>query len=165
MSIYKWLDSIIKEREQVLRNFICTGNPSLKKGITVVWHKVCKPLFEGGLGVKSMKEVNLALLMKLAWQIVSRNGAWLDFIRGKLFTCSGEMIKYYKYSSIWLGALEIVKENSVVDVLAPKGHMVPFKLNYTMDSVQGILNFTMDGEMFALFYNGQQSAQDDAYEA
>ncbi|KAL5858913.1 hypothetical protein ACOSQ4_000209 [Xanthoceras sorbifolium] len=57
-------------------------------------------------------------------------------------------------------------EMEVVKVLAAKGvNMVPFKLNYTVDSVQGILNFTMDVEMLAHFDEWQRSGQDDVYEA
>lgn len=43
--------------------------------------------------------------------------------------------------------------------------MVPFKLNYTVDSVQGILNFTMDVDMLAHFDEWQRSGQDNEYEA
>jgi hypothetical protein len=54
----------------------------------------------------------------------------------------------------------------VVDVLASMGvKMVPFKLNYTVDSVQGILNFTMDVDMLAHFDQWQRSGEDNLYEA
>ncbi|KAF5743634.1 hypothetical protein HS088_TW08G00219 [Tripterygium wilfordii] len=57
-------------------------------------------------------------------------------------------------------------EMEVVHVLASKGvKMVPFKLNYTVSSVQGILNFTMDVDMLAHFDEWQRSRQDDVYEA
>ncbi|XP_057480966.1 uncharacterized protein LOC130767916 isoform X1 [Actinidia eriantha] len=57
-------------------------------------------------------------------------------------------------------------EMEVVRVLQSKGvHMVPFKLNYTVESVQGILNFTMDVEMLAHFDEWQRSRQDHNYEA
>ncbi|KDP22511.1 hypothetical protein JCGZ_26342 [Jatropha curcas] len=57
-------------------------------------------------------------------------------------------------------------EMEVVHVLKEKGvNMVPFKLNYTVDSVQGILNFTMDIEMLAHFDEWQRIGQDDVYEA
>ncbi|GFZ17286.1 amidase family protein [Actinidia rufa] len=57
-------------------------------------------------------------------------------------------------------------EMEVVHVLQSKGvHMVPFKLNYTVESVQGILNFTMDVEMLAHFDEWQRSRQDHNYEA
>lgn len=54
----------------------------------------------------------------------------------------------------------------VVHILASKGvKMIPFKLNYTVDSVQGILNFTMDVDMLAHFDEWQRSRHDDVYEA
>ncbi|KAB5525265.1 hypothetical protein DKX38_023014 [Salix brachista] len=57
-------------------------------------------------------------------------------------------------------------EMEVVNVLKSKGvNMVPFQLNYTVDSVQGILNFTMDVEMLAHFDEWQRTRQDDLYEA
>lgn len=57
-------------------------------------------------------------------------------------------------------------EMEVVHVLASKGvNVVPFKLNYAVDSVQGILNFTMDVDMLAHFDEWQRSGQDDEYEA
>ncbi|XP_074317131.1 uncharacterized protein LOC141653305 isoform X2 [Silene latifolia] len=57
-------------------------------------------------------------------------------------------------------------EMEVVKILASKGvKMVPFKLNYTVDSVQGVLNFTMDVDMLTHFDEWQRSGQDDSYEA
>ncbi|KAF3953361.1 hypothetical protein CMV_021193 [Castanea mollissima] len=57
-------------------------------------------------------------------------------------------------------------EMEVVQVLASKGvNVIPFKLNYTVDSVQGILNFTMDVDMLSHFDKWQRSGQDDDYEA
>ncbi|KAE8720202.1 Glutamyl-tRNA(Gln) amidotransferase subunit A isoform 4 [Hibiscus syriacus] len=54
----------------------------------------------------------------------------------------------------------------VVHVLESKGvKAVPFKLKYTVDSVQGILNFTMDVDMLAHFDEWQRSGRDDDYEA
>lgn len=43
--------------------------------------------------------------------------------------------------------------------------MVPFRLNYTVASVQGILNFTMDVDMLAHFDEWQRLGKDDQYEA
>ncbi|KAJ8536131.1 hypothetical protein K7X08_034532 [Anisodus acutangulus] len=57
-------------------------------------------------------------------------------------------------------------EMEVVHVLQSKGvNMVPFNLSYTVDSVQGILNFTMDVEILAHFDKWQRSNLDDEYEA
>ncbi|XP_016473725.1 uncharacterized protein LOC107795571 isoform X2 [Nicotiana tabacum] len=57
-------------------------------------------------------------------------------------------------------------EMEVVHVLQSKGvNMVPFNLSYTVDSAQGIVNFTMDVEMLAHFDKWQRSNLDDEYEA
>lgn len=57
-------------------------------------------------------------------------------------------------------------EMEVVDVLSSKGvKLVPFKLNYTVESVQSILNITMDTDMLAHFDNWQREGHDDDYEA
>ncbi|XP_020154018.1 uncharacterized protein [Aegilops tauschii subsp. strangulata] len=57
-------------------------------------------------------------------------------------------------------------EMEVVKVLSAKGaKLVPFKLNYNVESVQSILNITMDVDMLAHFDNWQREGHDDDYEA
>ncbi|KAG8089930.1 hypothetical protein GUJ93_ZPchr0011g28365 [Zizania palustris] len=57
-------------------------------------------------------------------------------------------------------------EMEVVNVLSAKGvKLVPFKLNYTVESVQSILNITMDVDMLAHFDNWQREGLDNVYEA
>ncbi|CAH1439323.1 unnamed protein product [Lactuca virosa] len=57
-------------------------------------------------------------------------------------------------------------EMEVVDVLKSKGvKMVAFNLSYSVESAQGILNFTMDVDMLAHFDKWQRSGEDDEYEA
>nr|GLL21472.1 uncharacterized protein LOC109183004 isoform X1 [Ipomoea trifida] len=57
-------------------------------------------------------------------------------------------------------------EMEVVNVLQSKGvKVVPFELNYTVESAQGILNFTMDVDMLVHFDEWQRSNKDDEYEA
>ncbi|XP_059299744.1 uncharacterized protein LOC132052286 isoform X2 [Lycium ferocissimum] len=57
-------------------------------------------------------------------------------------------------------------DKEVVDLLKSKGaNMVPFNLDYTVDSAQGIVSFTMDIEMLAHFDEWQRSNKDDEFEA
>ncbi|KAJ3671784.1 hypothetical protein LUZ60_007863 [Juncus effusus] len=68
-------------------------------------------------------------------------------------------------TKLTVGYLESA-ETEVVDVLRAKGvKMVPFKLNYTVESVQSILNITMDVDMLAHFDRWQRERLDDEYEA
>ncbi|XP_050942464.1 uncharacterized protein LOC103490981 isoform X1 [Cucumis melo] len=54
----------------------------------------------------------------------------------------------------------------VVQILSSKGvNMIPFNLSYSVDSVQGIVNFTMDVDMLAHFDEWQRLGLDDEYEA
>ncbi|XP_073013658.1 uncharacterized protein [Typha latifolia] len=57
-------------------------------------------------------------------------------------------------------------EMEVVDVLSSMGvKLVPFKLEYSVESVQSILNITMDVDMLAHFDKWQRAGHDDDYEA
>ncbi|KAJ4818822.1 Glutamyl-tRNA(Gln) amidotransferase subunit A [Rhynchospora pubera] len=68
-------------------------------------------------------------------------------------------------SKLTVGYLESA-EMEVVNVLSRKGvKMVPFNLNYTVESVQSILNITMDVDMLAHFDRWQREGFDDQYEA
>ncbi|KAF9609915.1 hypothetical protein IFM89_019008 [Coptis chinensis] len=98
MSIYKWPSSIIIDCE-----ILWTGDPFKAKKTTVAWDKSCKPSSEGGLGLQRMKELNLALLMKLAWQVLTTYDEFSVFIRHKFFTYDGEQIQYHTCSSICNG--------------------------------------------------------------
>ncbi|KAF6152725.1 hypothetical protein GIB67_021385 [Kingdonia uniflora] len=103
MAIYKWPRSLIKEGDSIISNFIWTGDPSRRKGITVKWEKVCKPLKEGGLGIRSLKEVNDAMLCKLHWAFCDRQEDWSQFMHAKFTNKTGDFIRYHKKSTIWLG--------------------------------------------------------------
>ncbi|KAJ4979326.1 hypothetical protein NE237_010106 [Protea cynaroides] len=95
----------------------------------------------------------------------------LDAIRGKdLDDLSSRDVSLEDPFSIDITKLTVGyledAEMEVVNVLTSKGvNMVPFKLNYTVDSVQGILNFTMDVDMLTHFDEWQRTGQDDVYEA
>ncbi|XP_078159815.1 amidase family protein isoform X2 [Carex rostrata] len=68
-------------------------------------------------------------------------------------------------SKLTVGYLESA-DMEVVDVLSSKGvKIVPFKLNYTVGSVQSILNITMDVDMLAHFDRWQREGLDDQFEA
>lgn len=37
----------------------------------VSWTQICRPKQEGGLGLPNLRDVNLALLAKLLWKLIS----------------------------------------------------------------------------------------------
>jgi hypothetical protein len=48
------------------------------------WDSLCIPKALGGLGIRKMREVNLALISKLGWKILSNSGSlWVTQLQGK----------------------------------------------------------------------------------
>ncbi|TVU24670.1 hypothetical protein EJB05_27121 [Eragrostis curvula] len=95
----------------------------------------------------------------------------LDAIRGKDpgDISSREVVLDYPFhvdiTKLTVGYLEDA-EMEVVHILSAKGvKLVPFKLNYTVESVESILNITMDVDMLTHFDKWQREGQDDDFEA
>ncbi|KAF6161402.1 hypothetical protein GIB67_009281 [Kingdonia uniflora] len=103
MVVYKWPRSLIKEGDNILRNYIWTGDPTKRKGVTLKWDKVCKPIQEGDLGVRSLGEVSNAILCKLHWVFKQGIEDWALFLKSKFSTKSGDTIRYHNPSTIWSG--------------------------------------------------------------
>lgn len=115
MSIYKWPKSVIRECERIIKNFLWTGDPNIKKLFTLKWEKVCAPLEEVGLGIRSLEVIKRALLMKLVWKIQQVNEEWALFFQAKFKMKNGELISYHKQSTIWPGLkwiMDDVTDNS-----------------------------------------------------
>ena len=72
---------IIHEIEQAMRGFLwCQGE--MKRGkANVAWNIVCLPKQEGGLGIKSLESVNIALMTKNLWHIITRKDSlWVSWV-------------------------------------------------------------------------------------
>ncbi|XP_019431188.1 PREDICTED: uncharacterized protein LOC109338411 [Lupinus angustifolius] len=98
--IYAWPNQLLKFVDTSIRNFIWSGDTKIRKLVTVAWKKVCQPLKVGGLGLKSIKNLNHAALLKLAWEMSYSNQEWATFYRQRFG--SYNMTRYIK-SSIWPG--------------------------------------------------------------
>ncbi|KAF6146127.1 hypothetical protein GIB67_015565 [Kingdonia uniflora] len=82
---------------------IVTEDPTKRKGITMRWEKLCKPFNDGGLGIRSLREVNNVMLCKLNWMLNQREETWAQLLHIKFHTISGKRIQYHKRFSIWQG--------------------------------------------------------------
>ncbi|OVA16906.1 Reverse transcriptase zinc-binding domain [Macleaya cordata] len=115
MAIYKWPKSIIKEVEKMIHNFLWTSDCSKSKMITSAWHKVCRPMNEGGLGIRRLEWINKSLLMKMCWFVMTSQSQGAKFLRAKYTKKRGGWITYHKKFSIWLGlkwVIDIMQSNS-----------------------------------------------------
>jgi hypothetical protein len=65
IQIYSWPVSLIKDLEIMIRNFIWSGDINKRKLVTVAWSKISKPVNEGGLGLRSISNLNKGANLKL----------------------------------------------------------------------------------------------------
>jgi hypothetical protein len=64
LSFFKAPAGIISKLAYIFKHFLRGGCEDERKINWVKWEKVCRPLEEGGLGLKNLKVLNLALLSK-----------------------------------------------------------------------------------------------------
>ncbi|XP_026459791.1 uncharacterized protein LOC113360499 [Papaver somniferum] len=98
--VYKWPKNVILECERIVRNFLWSGDPAVKKLITVKWDEVNAPTTEGGLGLSRLEVMNKSLLMKLLWKIETEDVEWTNLLRSKYKNKNNEWTTTYKQSSI-----------------------------------------------------------------
>jgi hypothetical protein len=80
-SIFVLPVSISNDIERLMRGFLWSHG-ILKRGKAKVnWIDVCKPRSQGGLGIKSLRTWNIALISKHVWNIVSgKNSLWVKWV-------------------------------------------------------------------------------------
>lgn len=96
--IYRWPISLIRYMEKRIRNFIWTGSIATKKLVSISWKKFCRPL-KGGLGIKSLRLLNEAMLAKLAAIVYSAKEWVISFMKGHFML--GVNFPRLVVSSIW----------------------------------------------------------------
>jgi hypothetical protein len=92
MSTFLLPDGLCHQLDRAFRNFWWgfpkdkARNLSLKS-----WESLCLPKDQGGLGFRLMKEVNLSLISKLGWKLLSNHDClWVSLFKAK----------YFKYGNI-----------------------------------------------------------------
>jgi hypothetical protein len=70
-----------KELVKIQRVFLWAGLSKHSKTCWVKWDVICKPKKEGGLGVRNLRLVNVSLLAKWKWKLLSRDDElWKDVV-------------------------------------------------------------------------------------
>jgi hypothetical protein len=90
MSSFLFPDGLCKQLDRAFKIFWWgfpkdkTRNLSLKS-----WNSLCLPNDQGGLGFRLMKEVNLSLISKLGWKMLSNhNSLWVSLFQQKCMVIS-----------------------------------------------------------------------------
>lgn len=106
-----WLPQAICDQiDKIYRDFIWKGTQN--KGINLVnWHKVFTPKALGGLGVRSAREANTALLGKLIWDIQQdTDKLWVQVLKHKYNIKENFLNLTHKSGSPTWGAISKAKE-------------------------------------------------------
>jgi len=81
-----------------MRKLIWSGDVNQRKLVTVAWSKVCSPLKEGGLGIRSLTKINEDA--NLCWELSQSNFHWAQFLRSRVLQRKSP-ISYHIFSSVW----------------------------------------------------------------
>ena len=67
LSFYRAPSAVINRLNAIRRHFLWGGNSEGKKIAWIAWSHVCSSRERGGLGIKDIKALNNALLIKWKW--------------------------------------------------------------------------------------------------
>ncbi|GAU22700.1 hypothetical protein TSUD_138230 [Trifolium subterraneum] len=115
ITLYCWPVTLLKDIEKWVRNFIWSGDMEKRKLVTTSWKKLCRPLSQGGLNLKSLTNLNKATNLNLCWTILNSNNSWAKLIRDRVIR-NRKIIQHHIFSSIWSSVkdeFEIIMDNSV----------------------------------------------------
>lgn len=62
--------------------------------------KFVSSILDGGLGIRSIRAINKAAMLKLSWDLISSKNQWACFLRARFFKNSSP-VQYHLQSSIW----------------------------------------------------------------
>nr|KAJ0198574.1 hypothetical protein LSAT_V11C700342390 [Lactuca sativa] len=87
-SVVLLLKGIIKEVEKIMRNFLWSSGQNSKGIAKVSWNEICKPKIYGGLGLKNLRDWNIALLSSRIWKIISgHDSLWVKWVKKEFLGC------------------------------------------------------------------------------
>ncbi|XP_055814563.1 uncharacterized protein LOC129884258 [Solanum dulcamara] len=98
---------IIRQIHKMFAQFFWSNTIGGRSRHWVSWNKMCVPTTEGGLGVRSLHDVALALFCKLWWNFRTKPSLWRDFMTNKY--CKKEhatVVQWKQGSQTWKRMLE-----------------------------------------------------------
>ncbi|CAA7042860.1 unnamed protein product [Microthlaspi erraticum] len=87
MSTIMLPQATLARMDQISRSFLWGSDGEKKKQHLVAWNRVCVPKREGGLGFRSAREMNMAMIAKIGWRLLQdQNSLWAGVLRSKYKT-------------------------------------------------------------------------------
>ena len=74
---------ILKRMEQIMKNFLWTGQELSHRGAKVSWKDLSYQTLEGELGIRNLETWNKAIMAKHIWNLcqVDSSSYWVDWVR------------------------------------------------------------------------------------
>jgi mannosylglycoprotein endo-beta-mannosidase len=85
ISLYSWPISLLKDLEKCIQNFIWSGDLERRKLVTISWKKICRPMAQGGLNIRSLTSLNKASNLKLCWSMINSKASWAMLLKDRVF--------------------------------------------------------------------------------
>ncbi|GJY98162.1 ribonuclease H-like domain-containing protein [Tanacetum coccineum] len=112
MSFVKVPESTLSDIERLRAKFFWGGEPDSKLLIWIKWETVLASLIKGGLGIRSLKAFNLALLQKWRW-----NSLWAQVIKAIHGEEAGSDQNRCNSNGVWskiVGSINQLHSNGIV---------------------------------------------------
>jgi len=113
--VYMWPRRLLSLVDSWIRNFIWSGDIHYRKVCTISWKIMCGSWAAGGLDLKPTLMINDSLMLKLAWELISKDCQWAVLFKHKYFSNRRPILCYIKlpvWSSIKMH-ISIVTSNSI----------------------------------------------------
>jgi hypothetical protein len=109
MSTFLLPKGFCRKIDQLFKNFWWGFPPEKIRNLSLKsWNSICSPKALGGLGLRKMEEVNLALITKLGWQLLTQvDSLWVAQLKGK-YISTGSFLSPPPHSApswLWKGIL------------------------------------------------------------
>lgn len=91
--------NVVDEVERINRQFFWGDDSGKRKMHTVAWENICLPKEQGGLGLRRLRDMNMALLAKLGWRLLTEpDKLWTQTLTAKYGSPLDETKKWHQAS-------------------------------------------------------------------
>lgn len=102
--------SVCDEVDKKCRNFVWGDSDQQRHYHTVAWESICQPKRLGGLGLRSMRDINSACMIKAGWKLCNqKDDLWVSIVRSK-YKCGSDLVPKIQVnrpgSNFWRGVCQ-----------------------------------------------------------
>ncbi|CAL5365331.1 unnamed protein product [Camellia sinensis] len=118
LSIFKLPIGVAKTIDRIQSNFLWGGSEVQRKIHLVQWKEVCKSKDQGGLGVRSLSDVNICLMVKWWWRYGHQQQSLWKMVVCSRYGGNGgrwkpETVSTAMVSTVWKDIVSVISANSV----------------------------------------------------